>query len=252
MDRARAGVPALVAVPADGRADRGGAVEMAEPMTRRPADTGRIVLSLCDLTGNMVRPWAEAGWVCICVDIQHSIRAPRYEAVGDGAISFVWGDVRSWTPSARPAIIFGFPPCTDLAVSGARDFERKAGYRLADALELFDACQLAGAYSGAPYMIENPVGRLNTHVRTPDFTFDPYEYGGYLDPPGDAYYKRTCLWTGNGFKVPLPRPVRPTEGSKMHLMAPGEDRANLRSETPMGFAQAVFEANAPALEAVAV
>jgi hypothetical protein len=39
--------------------------------------------------------------------------------------------------------------------------------------------------------------------------------------------------------------VEPTEGSKMHLMAPGADRANLRSATPPGFARAVFHANAP-------
>ena len=37
------------------------------------------VISLCDKTGNMVRPWAEAGFECICVDIQHSIRKDRRE-----------------------------------------------------------------------------------------------------------------------------------------------------------------------------
>jgi len=30
-----------------------------------------IVLSLCDRTGNMVKPWAEAGTQCVIVDIQH-------------------------------------------------------------------------------------------------------------------------------------------------------------------------------------
>jgi len=65
----------------------------------------------------------------------------------------------------------------------------------------------------------------------------------YLEPPGDTYTKKTCLWTGGGFKMPEKRSVEPTEGSKMHLMPPSENRANLRSATPMGFAQAVFEAN---------
>lgn len=64
-----------------------------------------------------------------------------------------------------------------------------------------------------------------------------------LPPPGDAYTKRTCLWIGNGFVVPVPRPVFPIEGSRMHLMPPSADRGDLRAETPPGFARAVFEAN---------
>ena len=71
----------------------------------------------------------------------------------------------------------------------------------------------------------------------------PANYGGYLDPPGDEYTKRTCLWTGNGFVVPVPKPVFPVEGSRMHFIAPSQDRSDLRSETPTGFAKAVFLAN---------
>jgi hypothetical protein len=43
--------------------------------------------------------------------------------------------------------------------------------------------------------------------------------------------------------------VFPNLGSKMHRVSPSADRANIRSETPMGFARAVFEANAPAIAA---
>lgn len=56
------------------------------------------VVSLADLTGNMVRPWAEAGCECWCVDVQHSIRKDRMEEVGAGLIHYVWGDMRSWSP----------------------------------------------------------------------------------------------------------------------------------------------------------
>ena len=191
-----------------------------------------LVISLCDLTGNMLKPWAEAGHDCIAVDIQHSIRKEREE----NNILYVWGDVRSWIPPDRPSIVFAFPPCTDLAVSGARDFKTKRGYRLSDALELFDACVLAGAYAGCPYMVENPVGRLSTHRRKPDYTFDPCYYG-------DPYTKKTCLWTGGGFIMPPKNRVEPTEGSKIISMTPSSDRANRRSATPMGFARAVFESN---------
>jgi len=58
----------------------------------------QIVVSLCDLTGNFVRPWAEAGFDCYCVDIQHSIRRDRIEQFGAGRIHYVWGDIRTWTP----------------------------------------------------------------------------------------------------------------------------------------------------------
>jgi hypothetical protein len=198
-----------------------------------------IVVSLCDLTGTMVKPWANAGFDCYCVDVQHSIRRDRQ----DGNIHYVWGDVRSWAPPAPVAFLAAFPPCTHVAVSGAQDWAKKGLPMLRDSLELFNACHQVAQWSGAPYMIENPVGALSTHVRDPDFIFDPYEFGGYLTPPGDAYTKRTCLWTGNGFLMPVKRPVEPTEGSLMHVMAPGPERANERSATPAGFARAVFEAN---------
>ena len=127
----------------------------------------------------------------------------------------------------------------------ARDeaWPKKGLPMLSDALEVFQACLVAGEWSGAPYMIENPVGALSSHHRKPDFLFDPCDFGGYLNPPGDAYRKRTCLWTGGGFAMPPRRPVEPTEGSLMHRLPPGPDRSNLRSATPAGFARAVFEAN---------
>jgi hypothetical protein len=201
-----------------------------------------VVVSLCDVTGNMVRPWAEAGYQCICVDIQHSIRRDRQE----GNILFTWGDVRSWWPSTFEDVVavFAFPPCTHLAVSGARDFARKGLRHFIDALDLVESCRRMCEASGARWMIENPVGRLSTAWRKPDFSFNPCDYAGYLPKPSsDAYTKRTCLWTGGGFVMPDPRPVDPVLGSKMLRLGPSADRANLRSETPMGFARAVFEAN---------
>lgn len=192
----------------------------------------KTVVSLCDFTGNMVIPWAEAGYSCICFDIQHSIRRDRVE----GNITYRWADVRSLTLSdfPNPAIIFAFPPCTHLAVSGARDFQRKGLRSYIDALEIVEACRVLCENSGAPYMIENPVSRLSSSWRKPDYTFDPCDYG-------DPYTKKTCLWTGGGFRMPVKNKVDPIEGSKIHLMAPSPDRANLRSATPMGFARAVFQ-----------
>jgi hypothetical protein len=204
--------------------------------------TDEIAIFLCDLTGHAAEPWAEAGIECWCVDIQHSIRRDRQ----DGLIHFVWGDARSWTPPPDKKIIFGaaFPPCTDVAGSGARDWQKKGNYMLTDALQLFTACRLALSWSGAPYYIENPRGALSKHMGAPDHKFDPCDYAGYLDDPSpEAYTKDTHLWTGGGFIMPEPKRVEPVLGSKMHLMPPSDDRANDRSETPRGWSRAVFEAN---------
>lgn len=202
-----------------------------------------IMISLCDLTGNLARPWAEAGYECWCVDTAHSIRKERTE----GLIHFVWGDARTWRPPQRRKIAFAgaFPPCTHVAVSGARDFETKGGQMLRDALEVFEACRQALAWSGAPYFIENPVGVLSNipHIGKPDYYFNPHEYTGY--EPNDNYTKKTCLWIGNGFVMP---PVNKLAGlgepdDRIHKCPPGESRSDIRSATPMGFSRAVFESN---------
>ena len=194
-----------------------------------------LVVSLCDKTGNMVRPWAEAGYDCLCIDTCHPLRS----GTQDGTITFSWGDVRSITPAdlGAPVIVFAAPPCTHLAISGARDWQRKGLRALIDALEVVESCRRLCEWYGCPWMLENPVSRLSTCWRKPDHLFDPCDYG-------DPYRKRTCLWTGGGFVMPPKRPVPATEGSRMHLMGPSPDRAAHRSATPMGFARAVFEANA--------
>lgn len=211
---------------------------MSTPLFK-PSDLPAVV-SLCDRSGVMVRPWAEAGFECWCVDLKHSIRRDRRE----GNVNFVWGDVRSWVPPrevrGRVGILFSFFPCTSDAVSGARDFLKKGPMMLADSLELFNASRMAGAWSGAPYAIEHPVTSLSSYVGKPDHTFQPWQYG-------DGWAKQTCLWTGNGFVMPEPTVKTKPEGvtQKIWLMPPGEERQDRRAETPPGFARAVFEANAP-------
>lgn len=211
-----------------------------------------IVLSLFDYTGNMVRPWADAGYRCITVDIQHPTGIHTAPLDLHPNIEKVGGDIRNFLPPrGEYAAVFAFPPCTHLAVSGARWFKGKGLRALAESIELFAKAAEICEWSGAPYLIENPVSTISSYWRKPDYSFDPCEYAGYEGGQGDAYTKKTCLWTGGGFRMPEPRPVVPTQGSKMHLLPPSSDRANLRSATPMGFAQAVFEANAKMLRAAA-
>jgi hypothetical protein len=198
------------------------------------------VLSLCDKTGIMVQPWLDAGYAATIVDIQHPAGVTVDGRLTRLGVSVL--DLSPPTPGSWDAV-FAFPPCTHLASSGARWFKDKGLPSLIEALTLVEACRRLAEGSGAPWMLENPVGTLATYWRRPDYYFDPCDFGGYLPNGGDAYTKRTCLWTGAGFVMPPAKGVAPVEGSKMHRLPETAERANLRSATPAGFAQAVFEAN---------
>ena len=193
-----------------------------------------VMISVFDKTTNMARPWADAGYLCYCVDVQH---APGEER--EGNIIKVGANVRDWLPPRNPIVFAAFfPPCTHVAVSGARWFKDKGLGGLIEALELFDRSIKLAEWTGAPYLIENPVSTVSTYWRKPDYIFHPYEYGA-------PYYKKTCLWTGGRFKMPDKTPVLPFEGQKIWKMPPSEDRGDLRSVTPPEFAEAVFLANRP-------
>ncbi|WP_442754263.1 hypothetical protein ACNHKD_14885 [Methylocystis sp. JAN1] len=197
------------------------------------------VLSLCDRTGNIVRPWADAGFECICVDIAHD----SGEATRDG-ITWIDADIREWLPPPRHyAIVFAAPPRTNLAVSGARWFKDKGMGGLTEAIEIVEACRRICEWSRAPWMIENPVSTLGSYWRKPDFSFHPHEFGNYEGGASDDYLKRTCLWTGGGFRFPQKRPIEAFRPLYIRDLPPTDDRADVRSVTPPGFARAVFEAN---------
>lgn len=196
--------------------------------------TKPIVLSLCDRSGVMVQPWADAGFECWTVDVQAGTGSHpnRHQVIAD---------VGRWLPPLRSyVIVFAFPPCTNLAVSGARWFQEKGLRGLIDGLELVEACRRVCDWTGAPWMLENPVGTMSTYWRKPDYTFQPWQYG-------DLYTKKTCLWTGNGFVMPDAQNIVAPDGTKplIHHMPPSADRGDKRSITPEGFARAVFQANEP-------
>ena len=206
-----------------------------------------IVVSLCDLTGNAARPWANAGWDVFCVDIEHSIRRDRVEKVGQGRIFFVWGDVRTWRPPARPVFGIAQTPCTHVAGSGARDFEKKGGYFLRDSLEYYESARHGFGWAGIPYVMENSVGVLSSipHIGKPNYYFHPHEYAGWCED--DNYTKKTCLWASDDFVMPPKRPA-PWLGppdDRIHKATPGDDRADFRSAAPVGFWTAVFHSNHP-------
>ena len=174
------------------------------------------ILSLCDFTGNWSRPYREAGYDVIQIDLR----------AGD--------DVRLFYALPYPVRgVLAAPPCTDFAASGARWWKDKG--EPFDGLALVDACcRIILVHRPQWWVIENPVGRLKDYLGEPSFIFDPCDYG-------DPYTKKTCLW--GRFNAPYKTPVEATQGSKMHLLPPSPDRPAKRSETPTGFASAFFEAN---------
>lgn len=228
----------------------------------------RKAIFLYDLTGIMAKPWADAGYECWLFDGQHPAGVHRGE---DGVVRVgMWFDAdrtsehADWIASVvgeGVAIVFGFPECTHLAVSGAAHFAKK----LADDPRIQEKAKLlarlveqVGVVTCARWAAENPVSVLSTLWRKPDYSFHPYEYGGYLPEgdvhplypdyiaPRDAYPKKTCIWSGGGFIMPAKRPVSCPQGySAQHRKLGGKSvrTKNIRSATPRGFARAVFEAN---------
>lgn len=207
----------------------------------------KTVISLCDLTGNMVQPWIDAGYRAFLVDPQHGTTRT------EGTVTKFAGTVEDAMPlisrhiqSGQVAAVFGFPPCTDMAVSGARWFRSKyEADKLfqAKAVMVAEQCRTIGRLSGAPWFVENPVSVLASAFGKPQHTFHPADYTAH--EPADNYTKKTCLWTGGGFV--MPQPARDASlgapDDRIHKAPPGPERANFRSATPMGFARAVFEAN---------
>jgi hypothetical protein len=188
------------------------------------------ILSLCDATGNISKPYREAGYNVIQIDLAttgHDVRLLPYQGRVHGIIAQ--------------------PPCTHLANSGARWFKSKGEAALLEALSIADAClRMVAVCKPRWWVLENPVGRLRQYYGPPAFTFNPCDYGKLAEAP-EAYTKKTLLW-GN-FVAPTPivlgmdASVLPTEGSRMHRLPPTANRAALRSVTPTGFARAFFIAN---------
>ena len=147
--------------------------------------TTPIVLSLFDRTANMVEPWAEAGYKCLCVDIQH--KQPSWE----GNICRIGQDIRHFKCPATTVIVFAFPPCDHLAISGSHAFKKKGLRKLAEAIELVGAAHDICLQSKAPWFIENPLSTLSSYWRQPDYKFHPWHFSTYAT---NETYKKNNLF----------------------------------------------------------
>jgi hypothetical protein len=229
-----------------------------------------VVLSLYDYTGEALKPWAEKGYCCYAFDIQHPV-----EGFKKGGICYrhsdlhdpeALNDIRKEFADKNVIFGMGFPVCTDLAVSGAAHFRRKAAVNPSfqrEAVRYVKMCDELLGSMAISYFIENPVSVLATRWRRPDYSYQPYEYGGYIAlrdaphprwpeyiAPRDAYSKKTCLWTGKGFVMPEKVAVavqNPSQHALQYRKLGGKSQRtkDIRSATPRGFAMAICEANDP-------
>jgi hypothetical protein len=201
-----------------------------------------VVVALFSKTDTIARPWLDAGHEAVLVDLQHPAGETR-----DGRLIRIGADMLEWVPpkwlaKADVAFTAAFPPCDHMAVSGARWFAGKGLGKLAHSIRLFERAAFWCEWFGAPYLIENPVSTISSYWRKPDHTFHPWQFAAF--EPADAYTKKTCLWTGNGFVMPSPSfPVGIVPDDRIHKAPPSDERSDFRSATPLGFSRAVFEAN---------
>jgi hypothetical protein len=125
-------------------------------------------------------------------------------------------------------LVIAFPPCTDLASSGARWFaEKRANGSQRASIDFF----LNFTALTCPYAIENPIGIMSTQYRKPDQIIHPWQFGH-----GET--KATCLWL-HGLKPLTPTNVVNGRNQRIWKLPESANRAKIRSKTFDGIANAM-------------
>lgn len=205
------------------------------------------VLVACEESQEVCKAFRERGHNAFSCDlIQCSGGHPEWHIMGDvlyvigGAVNFVTQDGTQHRIEGKWDLIIAHPPCTDLAVSGARWFpEKQKDMRQQKAVAFFMQMALANCDRVA---VENPVGIMSTCWRKPDQIVQPWMFG-------DPFEKTTCLWLKNLPKLepteivtPPPRQVvRSGKTLPTWYSNCGGNRAKARSKTFTGMAQAMAQ-----------
>jgi hypothetical protein len=128
-------------------------------------------------------------------------------------------------------LMIAHPPCTHLAVSGARHFAAKKASGVQD--EALDFVRLLLNANIPKIALENPISIISSKIRKPDQIIQPWQFGH-----GET--KATCLWLKG---LPLLQPTNIVDGrsDRIHKMPPSPDRWKLRSTTYQGIADAMAD-----------
>jgi site-specific DNA-cytosine methylase len=174
------------------------------------------VLIACEYSGVVRDAFIKQGHDAISCDLLPTEQpGPHYE----GDVLDILND--DWD------LMIAHPPCTHLAVSGARWFKDKQE-------EQKEALDFVRVLLDAPIKhiaLENPVSIISSKIRKPDQIIQPWQFGH-----GET--KKTCLWLKN---LPPLKPTKIVEGREQRIwkMPPSKDRWKLRSITYQGIADAM-------------
>lgn len=177
------------------------------------------VLVACEFSGVVREAFRAAGHAAMSCDLLPA---------EDDSQWHLQGDVREFLDEGWELLI-AHPPCTHLAVSGARWFKDKQA-------EQAEALEFVRTLLNAPVpmiALENPISIISSRIRKPDQIIQPWQFGH-----GET--KATCLWLKN---LPPLVPTNIVEGreNRVHRMPPGRDRWKERSRTFAGIAQAMAD-----------
>ncbi len=185
-------------------------------------------------------------WECPCLGPTEE--EAEYSDDGGRGARHLTGDLFTVEDVASYDLLIAHPPCTHLAVSGARWLTRHwvkkkrhpdGGYwhdpteKLRLQAEAVDFVKRIWALPVPRIAIENPVSRLSTLFRKPSQIVHPWQHGH-----GET--KATCLWLKN---LPKLRPTDVVDGrvQRIHSLTPSPNRWKLRSLTYPGIAHAMAE-----------
>jgi len=179
---------------------------------------GRVLIA-CEFSGIVRDAFRRHGIDAWSVDLLPSEGDPRYH-IQDDALMYTTPDID---------LMIAFPPCTHLAVSGARWFAEKQA-------EQEEALEFVQKLLDAPIpliALENPIGVISTRIRKPDQIIQPWMFGH-----GET--KATCLWLKG---LPKLRATDTVQGRvpRVHHASPGPDRWKERSRTLPGIADAMAD-----------
>ena len=174
------------------------------------------VLVACEYSGRVrdaFRAMGHDAWSCDLLETE--VPGPHIQ-----------GDVRQALVEHWDLMIC-HPPCTHLAVSGARHFHRKQKEQ-AEALEFVRMLLDAPI---AMICLENPISIISSRIRKPDQIIQPWMFGH-----GET--KATCLWL-KGLPKLVPTNIVDGREARVHRMPPGPNRWKERSRTFLGVATAM-------------
>ena len=177
------------------------------------------ILVGCEYSGVVRDAFIAKGHNAISCDLLTSERpGPHYQ-----------GDIFELIRSQHFDRMIVFPPCTHLAVSGARHFAAKRASGVQQ--EAIEFVRKLLNVDIEEIALENPVGIISSQIRKPDQIIQPWMFGH-----GET--KATCLWLKN---LPPLIPTNIVEGreARIHRMPPGPNRWRERSRTYQGVADAM-------------